>query len=42
MKNTLIKFEKEGKKSYFDYKDGRWQFWGDLEVDDQPNCFLNH
>jgi len=29
----FIEFEKDGKKSHFDLKDGKWQFWGELTID---------
>ncbi len=37
----MIKFEKEGKISYFDYKDGKWQFWGDLEIDESAKTLFD-
>ena len=30
----LLMFEKDGVKSYFDLVDGKWKFWGDVEVDE--------
>ena len=31
---TLLSFEKDGKKSHFDFKDGKWQLYGDLPIDE--------
>jgi hypothetical protein len=37
--NYLLLFQKDDKKSYFDYKDGKWQFWGDLEIEESAKLF---
>ena len=39
---TLLTFEKDGNKSYFDFKDGKWQFWGDLPVDESAKLFFDN
>lgn len=38
----LLEFEKDGKKSYFDYKDGKWQFWGDLPADESAKELFDY
>ena len=37
--STLLSFEKDGSKSHFDLKDGKWQFWGDLPVEESAKLF---
>jgi hypothetical protein len=37
---SLLHFEKDGKSSYFDYKDGKWQFWGDVPVDESAKMLF--
>ena len=39
-KTPLVQFDKDGKTSYFDYRDGKWQFWGDLSVDESAVLFF--
>jgi hypothetical protein len=36
----LLSFSKDGKESCFDYKDGKWQFWGDLEIDESAKLLF--
>ena len=36
----FIEFTKNDKKSYFDLKDGKWQFWGDVSVDESAKLFF--
>ena len=30
--SVMLAFERDGKHAYFDIRDGKWDFWGDLEV----------
>jgi len=38
--SEMLVFEKDGKYSYFDYKDGKWQFWGDVSVDESAKLLF--
>ena len=40
--DEFLRFEKDGKVSYFDYKDGKWQFWGDLEISESAKLFFEN
>ena len=39
--DEVLTFQKDGKKAYFYYKDGRWQFWGDLTIDESDKLLFN-
>lgn len=30
-----------GEQSYFDFKDGKWQFWGEASVDDSAKALFD-
>lgn len=40
--STFIEFSTpSGQKSYFDYVDGNWQFWGDASVDESAQALFD-
>ena len=39
-KTHLMEFAKDGKNAYFDFKDGRWQFWGDVPIDESAKLLF--
>ncbi len=40
-KNILMCFQKDGHTSFFDYKDGKWQFWGDVPIDESAKMLFD-
>lgn len=36
----LLSFQKDNQKSFFDLKDNKWQFWGDLPVEESAKLFF--
>jgi len=36
----ILTFNKNGKESYFDYKDGKWQFWGNVPIDESAQLLF--
>ena len=42
-KNTyLLMFERDDKTLYFDLKDGKWQAWGDLPIDESAKLLFDN
>ncbi len=39
--NIVLTLQKEGKAVYFDYKDGKWQLWGDMPIDDSAKLLFD-
>ena len=39
-KSCFLVFQKDDKQSYLDVKDGKWQFWGEIPVDESAVLFF--